>query len=141
MSSPPRFETYVEEGTIYVGSPDGPLPVGDLEKTLRLVGGPSWTISYSEAVLDRHPGLDTGDAGLTVDVVDTIHAMTHSRRFVETLAAQPTDPLGAAGSDSQELPPPTVGGSAERGDQAVEMSPRLGLFVGKLLETLESGLD
>lgn len=143
MTSPPRFETYVEEGTIYVGSPDGPLAVGSVTETLELVGGPSWTISYSEAVLDRHPGLDTGDAGLTVDVVDTIHAMTHSRRFVETLAAQPTDPLRdpTAESDGQELPATTVGGSPERGEQTVAVSPRLGLFAGKLLENLESGVD
>ncbi|ERH10387.1 MAG: hypothetical protein J07HX64_02160 [halophilic archaeon J07HX64] len=43
--------------------------------------------------------------------------MTHSERFVETLAAQPA--------------------TATEGD----ISPRLGLFVGKLLENLESGVS
>jgi hypothetical protein len=115
-----RYETFVEDGTIYVGTEGGPLEVGTLDAALAVVGGPSWTIRYSEEQKDRHPGLDTSDEGLTVDVVDMMQAMTHSQRFVETLAAQPLE----ATDDGEE-----------------EVSPRLGLFVGKLLENLESGLD
>jgi hypothetical protein len=111
-----RYETHVEGDTIYVGSPDGRLEVGDLETAIDVVGGPSWTISYSEELKQRHPEMDTSDEGLTVDVVDMIHAMTHSEQFVETLAAQP----------------------AESADD--DVSPRLGLFVGKLLENLDSGV-
>jgi hypothetical protein len=112
-----RYDTYVEDGTIYVGTDEDPLEVGDVQRAVRVVGGPSWTISYSDEAKQRHPGLDTSDEGLTVDVVDMINAMTHSERFVETLAAQPAEP--ASGDD---------------------ISPRLGLFVGKLLENLESGV-
>lgn len=113
-----RYETYVEDGSIYVGSGDGPLEVGDLDRALDAIGGPSWTITYSDELKERHPDVNTSDEGLTVDVVDMIHSMTHSERFVQTLAAQPTDP----GSDG-------------------DISPRLGLFVGKLLENLESGIS
>jgi hypothetical protein len=113
-----RYGTYVEDETIYVQTSDGPLAVGSVDHALEVVGGPSWTISYSREAKQRHPGLDTSDEGLTVDVVDIIHAMTHSERFVETLAAQPVDP-----TDDDEV------------------SPRLGLFVGKLLENLESGVS
>jgi len=113
-----RYETFVDDGTIYVGSADGPIEVGDVEDAIAVVGGPSWTISYSTEAKQRHPGLDTSDEGLTVDVVDIINAMTHSERFVRTLAAQPAD----AGSEE-------------------DISPRLGLFVGKLLENLESGVS
>ena len=113
-----RYGTYVENGTIYVGTSEGPLAVGDLDIALDVVGGPSWTITYSEVAKERHPGMDTSDEGLTVDVVDIIHAMTHSERFVETLAAQPAEPTTED-----------------------EVSPRLGLFVGKLLENLESGVS
>ena len=116
-----RYDTWVEEGTIYVGTADGPLAVGDLEEALDVVGGHSWTISYSSEATERHPHLDTSDEGLTVDVVDIIHAMTHSNRFVETLAAQPADPPEPRDAD--------------------DISPRLGLFVGKLLENLESGVS
>lgn len=112
-----RYETTVEDGTIYVGTADGPLEVGSVEDAVETVGGPSWTIVYSDEERDRHPDLDTSDEGLTVDVVDMLRAMTHSERFVETLAAQPADP----GED--------------------DISPRLGLLVGKLLENLESGLS
>jgi len=113
----PRYETYVEDGTIYIRTGDGPLRVGPVADAIDVVGGPAWTITYSPEVKQRHPDLDTADEGLTVDVVDIIHAMTHSERFVETLAAQPVDP----------------------GDD--DISPRLGLFAGKLLENLESGVS
>lgn len=113
----PRYETYVEDGTIYIRTGDDPLAVGPVDEAVEAVGGPAWTITYSLEVKRRHPDLDTADEGLTVDVVDIIHAMTHSERFVETLAAQPAD----SGED--------------------DISPRLGLFVGKLLENLESGVS
>lgn len=110
-----RYETHVEEETVYVGTPDGPLEVGAVGDVLDVVGGPAWRIEYSEAVRDL--GMDTSDEGLVVDVVDMMQAMTHSERFVETLSAQPVEP-----TDEDEI------------------SPRLGLFVGKLLENLESGV-
>jgi hypothetical protein len=113
-----RYDTHVEDGTVYVGTDEGRLTVGEVDTLLDVVGGPSWTISYSPEYTDRHPELDTSDEGLTVDVVDMMQAMTHSARFVETLAAQPAEPT--AGDD---------------------VSPRLGLFAGKLLENLESGVD
>lgn len=115
-----RYETFVEDDTIYVGSDDGPLEIGSLDAALSVVGGPSWTITYSEEEKARYPEMDTADEGLTVDVVDMMQAMTHSERFVQTLAAQPTEP------------PP---------DADEDISPRLGLFAGKLLENLESGVD
>ena len=111
-----RYDTFVEDGTIYVGTADGLLEVGAVEDAVETVGGPSWTIIYSDEQRERHPEIDTSDEGLTVDVVDMLRAMTHSERFVETLAAQP----------------------AESPDD--DISPRLGLLVGKLLENLESGL-
>jgi hypothetical protein len=113
-----RYATIVEDGTIYVGTDEGRLTVGEVEAALEVVGGPSWTIQYSEEYKQRHPKTATADEGLTVDVVDMMQAMTHSERFVETLAAQPAEPTD--------------------GD---DVSPRLGLFVGKLLENLESGVD
>jgi hypothetical protein len=111
-----RYETFIEDGTIYVGSPDGPIAVGELDTAIEVVGGPSWTITYSEELKERHPDLNTSDEGLTVDVTDMINGMTHSGQFVDTLAAQP----------------------AEASDD--DISPRLGLFVGKLLENLDSGV-
>jgi len=112
-----RYNTFIQEGTIYVGSSDGPIAVGDLEAAIEAVGGPSWTITYSDELKERHPEMDTSDEGLTVDVADMINAMTHSEQFVEAIQAQPVE-------------------TAAEGD----ISPRLGLFVGKLLENLDSGV-
>jgi hypothetical protein len=113
-----RYETVVEDGTVYVATAEDRLEVGDLETIVELVGGPAWTIEYTEREKQAHPELNTADEGLTVDVVDTINAMTFGEGFVETLAAQPATPV-----------------EAEDG-----VSPRLGLFVGRLLENLEYGL-
>lgn len=114
-----RYQTHVEDGTVYVGTDDGLLEIGSVDAVLDVVGGPSWTISYSEEERTRYPNMDTSDEGLTVDVVDMMQAMTHSQRFVETLAAHPAEPPG---------------------DHGEGVSPRLGLFAGKLLENLESGV-
>jgi len=113
-----RYETFVEDGVVYVGAPDGPLEVGALDVIVEAVGGPSWTIAYTAAEKERHPRMDTSDEGLTVDVVDMMHTMTFGERFVETMGAHPT-----------ETPP------------SGDLSPRMGLFVGKLLDNLEHGVD
>ena len=114
-----RYETIVEEGVVRVATGDGVIEVGDVEDIVDAVGGPAWTIRYTDAEKRRHPGMDTSDEGLTVDVVDVLHAMTHGEQFGETLRACPRDP-------------PAVDG---------ELSPRVGLFVGKLLENLENGIE
>lgn len=114
-----RFETLVEDGTVYVGGSDGRIEVGSVEAVLDLVGGPAWEIEYTERQKRRYPDLETADEGLIVDVVDVMQAMTHDRAFVETLAAQPTDPETATGG----------------------VSPRLGLFVGRLMSNLQYGID
>lgn len=114
----PRFETVVEDGTVYVGAPDGRVEVGSVDAVVDLVGGPAWEIEYTERQKRRYPGLDTADEGLIVDVVDVMQATTHDRAFVETLAAQPTAP-----------------------EARTEVSPRVGLFVGRLLSNLQYGID
>jgi hypothetical protein len=113
-----RYRTVVEDGTVYVER-EGRLAVGDRDAIVAAVGGPAWTITYDDWETDRYGDLDTSDEGLTVDVVDMMQAMTHSERFVETLRAHPLD--------------------TPEGDDA--LAPRTGLFVGKLLENLEHGVD
>ncbi|MFB6171732.1 MAG: hypothetical protein ABEJ23_04310 [Haloarculaceae archaeon] len=112
-----RYGTDVDGGRVYVQTPDGDLLVGRVGAVLALVGGPAWTIEYSEWHRSR-PDFDTDDEGVTVDVVDAIAALEFDRSFVEALAALPAEP---------------------RGDDAV--SPRLGLFVGRLMGSLQTGLE
>jgi len=115
-----QYETAIEDDTIYIETEEGKLEVGALGPIIGTVGGHAWTIEYSDWERDRYEDLDTSDEGLTVDVVDMMRAMTHGESFVETLRAHPAE---------------TPDGTDE------PLSPRLGLFVGKLLENLETGLD
>ena len=115
-----RYETIIEDGTVYVASDGDRLEIGSVDAVLELVGGPSWTIAYTPEEKERHPEMDTSDEGLTVDVVDMMAAMTHGEQFVRALATHPVD----APSDDPDA-----------------ISPRLGLFAGKLLENLDSGLE
>ncbi|MFB6189394.1 MAG: hypothetical protein ABEI57_05890 [Halapricum sp.] len=115
-----RYPTVVEDGTVYVGRDEDRLKIGPVEEIVDVVGGPAWTIRYTEAEKQRHPEMDTSDEGLTVDVVDMLQTMTHSERFVQTLSAHPAE---------------------VQTDDPDAIAPRMGLFVGKLLENLENGVD
>ncbi|MEF8863168.1 MAG: hypothetical protein V5A40_15670 [Haloarculaceae archaeon] len=112
-----RFATVVEENRVRVQTPDGLLSIADFDAVVEAVGGRAWTIEYSDWYRERYPDLDTSDEGLTVDVRDMVEAMEHDERFVTTLQAMPA-----------------TAGPGE------ELSPRAGLFVGKLLENLQSGV-
>lgn len=113
-----RYTTTVVDGTVFIDGEVERIEVGSLDTIIDVVGGPAWTIEYSDEDRRRYPNLDMSDEGLTIDVRDTIEAMTFDQRFVETLKAQPVD-------------------AAHPGD---ELSPRLGLFTGRLLENLEYGV-
>lgn len=112
-----RYETTIAENRVYVETATTIIEVGDIDTIIEVIGGPSWTISYSDHDKRAYPHIDTSDEGLTIDVVDAINAMTFDESFVETLAAQPTT-----------APSPEA------------ISPRLGLFIGRLLENLEYGI-
>ncbi len=103
---------------MYVGPPDRRVEVGDLDRVLDQVGGSAWRVEYPETQT-RRTDLDTSDEGLVVDVTDVVSAMTFDWSFVETLAAQPRQ---AHGSDDAP-------------------SPRLGMFVGRLMSDLRYGID
>ncbi len=117
-SQPGGYETVVEDGHVVVATADGDLHVGRVETVVGLLGGPAWTITYSEEQKRRYPDLDTDDEGLTVDVVDMINNMRLDRAFVESLRVLPDEPV-------EDRP----------------LSPREGLFVGRLLNELETGLS
>jgi hypothetical protein len=112
-----RYGTRIEGDQVYVQTEDGPLVVGSVATAIDAVGGPAWTIDYSDWERQRYPDLDTGDEGVVVDVRDMLAAMEHDVDFVESLRALPASPRD--------------------GD---DLSPRMGLFVGKLLENLQSGV-
>ncbi|QLD90543.1 hypothetical protein HWV07_16470 [Natronomonas salina] len=110
-------ETVVDDGEVYVRTAEGRLRVGALADVVALVGGPAWEVTYTDRQRRRHPDLDTSDEGLVVDVVDVVNAMVLEEGFVDALATLPADPVGEA-----------------------DVAPRTGLFVGRLLGYLETGL-
>tara|TARA_A100001037_G_scaffold287461_1_gene296951 strand:+ start:11121 stop:11471 length:351 start_codon:yes stop_codon:yes gene_type:complete len=113
-----RYQATVEGEMVYIEADLGRIKVGPLSTMLEIIGGPSWTIIYDD--IDRaRVDLDTSDEGLTIDVRDTIEAMTFGGKFLMTLKSQP------------EIVP---GGSNDT------VSPRLGLFMGRLIENLEYGV-
>lgn len=114
-----RYGPTVVDGVIVVETETETVEIGDLECVLAVLGGPAWTITYSEWEKHQNPAIDTSDEGITLDVTDVIHAMTFDESFVEALQALPAD-------------------SPSRSRDAV--SPRLGLFLGRLLENLAHGL-
>ena len=114
-----RYPLSVEDGTVYVQADVGTIEIGDVETILDIVGGAAWTIRYDDWEKRHYPGLDTSDEGLTVDVVDTIENMTLGEQFVRTLRSQPARVLT---------------------EQPDVVPPRLGLFVGRLVENLEYGI-
>ena len=114
-----RYPLSVEDGTVYVQADVGTIEIGEVDTIVEIVGGHSWTIQYDDWEKANLPGLDTSDEGLTVDVVDTIETMTLGEGFVRTLRSQPVHVLT---------------------EQPDVVSPRLGLFVGRLVENLEYGV-
>lgn len=114
-----RHPTRVDDGQVYVVTHRRRVEIGRLDDVVRLVGGPAYTITYSEEQKRRYPDLDTSDEGLTVDVVDVVNSMVLDDAFVSILQRLPPEPV----SDDDDV------------------SPRVGLFVGRLLSNLESGLD
>lgn len=113
-----RYRTRVEGGTVYVEADLGRIEIGEVADIVELVGGPAWEIRYDPETRSRSD-VDTSDEGMVIDVVDTIHAMSFGSKFVEALNAQP----GESPFDDPDA-----------------VSPRLGLFVGRLLENLEYGV-
>ena len=112
-----RYQTEIKDGIVIVYSDTDDLEIGEVDTILEIVGGPAWTIRYSDWEKQQYPDLDMSDEGLTIDIIDTIHAMTFDESFVDTLRAQP----GEAADPSA-------------------ISPRLGLFIGRLVENLTYGV-
>lgn len=81
-----RFETKVEEGTLYVEDSDGWLKIGRFEDIYDLIGGREYTLEYDQKAAQA-AWLDTDeDNTITFDVRDHLEEMTYTRDFVENIA-------------------------------------------------------
>lgn len=113
-----RHSIHLHDGSVFVGAASDSIWVGDIETILELVGGPAWTISYTTRQKQQYPDLDTADEGLTIDIVDFINGMSINETSREVLEKLPDEPCHES-----------------------DVPPRTGLFIGWLLEELETGLE
>lgn len=113
-----RHQIRLQDGGVYVGTGSDAIWVGDISEIRALLGGSAWTITYSDRQKARYPNLDTSDEGLTIDIVDFINGMEIKSSFRKILADLPVEKHHPDG-----------------------VPPRTGLFIGRLLEELETGLE
>ncbi|MFC6734099.1 MULTISPECIES: hypothetical protein [unclassified Haladaptatus] len=91
-----RYDTVLEDGTVYVERDDGKLRVGDLADIETLLGGETYAVTYDErANVASWLDLDE-DNTMRFDVAETLASMDYPGEFVEALAAKPmtTPPQG-----------------------------------------------
>lgn len=92
-----RYETRIDDGTLYVEVGDDDLEIGRLEDVYELVGGESYTIEYDEKA-QATSWIDTDDDGtFTFDVRETLADMDYNETIVEKLASKPVDATNADG--------------------------------------------
>lgn len=81
-----RFQTRIDDGTLYVEDGEGWIEVGAMDDIVDLIGGETYTLEYDERQR-AVSWLDTDDDGrLTFDVRETIDEISFDREFVTNLA-------------------------------------------------------
>ena len=81
-----RFESKIDDGTLYVESPDDWIEVGTVEDIVELVGGETYTIEYDDYA-QAVDWVDTDEEGrLSFDVVETIEEFSFQEEFIVQLA-------------------------------------------------------
>ena len=81
-----RFESKIEDGTLYVEGRDGWIEVGTVDNIVELVGGETYTIEYDDYA-QAVDWVDTDEEGrLTFDVVETVEGFSFQEDFVTQLA-------------------------------------------------------
>lgn len=114
-----RYQTIIEDGTIYVEVDVGRLEIGPLSDVLDHFGE-THTKEYSEFEKQRYGGeISFADEGMETDVRRTIENMTHSAAFVSLLQSRPLE-------------------ESEGGNTG--MTRRMLVFLGGLGENLDNGV-
>lgn len=81
-----RYATFVDDGSVYVETDDGPLEIGSVDAIRELVGGDSYDIVYEEEYARTVDWLDLDEQDtMTIDVMDTIADMDYPEPFVGKL--------------------------------------------------------
>jgi len=97
MSEHTRYDTRIDDGTLFVEHEDGWLEVGAMADVLELLGGETYTIEYTgrqaaAAWIDPDENNE-----ITVDLRERIAEMTFNEEFVGDIADAAPDEAGEAG--------------------------------------------
>lgn len=80
-----RFESKIDDGTLYVESPNGWIEVGAVDDIVDLVGGETYTIEYGDYA-QAVDWVDTDEEGrMSFDVVETIESFSFQEDFIAQL--------------------------------------------------------
>ena len=89
-----RYETKIDEGVVYVETPSDWLAIGSLADIYELAGGETYAISYDDEQIAFAEWLETDEEGtMTIDIRETIDAMTYPEPFVTKLADRSEMPV------------------------------------------------
>jgi len=111
-----RYETHIEDGTVYVDADVGRVEVGPYQDLINRFGE-EYEIEYDDWEKERYD-VSFADEGMTIQLRETVEAMTHSEDTVQWLRAK-----------SMEAKP---NGSFDGG-------LRMALFAGLVSEALDNG--
>ena len=84
-----RYETHVEDGTVYVDADIGRVEVGPYQDLIKRFGE-EYEIEYSDWEKERYD-VSFADEGMTINLRETVEALTHSEGTVEWLREKPTE--------------------------------------------------
>ena len=116
-----RYETFIEDGTVYVEADVGNVEVGPVSDIIKKFGE-EYEIEYDEWEKQRYD-VSFADEGLRMDVKDTLESMTHDKRAVEWLAEKPLD----------------LEEAYDNAEDSFFSTGRMALFCGFLAEALHNG--
>ena len=85
-----RYETHIEDGTVYVEADIGRVKVGPYRDLINRFDE-EYGIEYSDSEKERY-NVSCADEGIMVNLRETVEAMTHSERTVEWMQEKPTEP-------------------------------------------------
>jgi hypothetical protein len=111
-----RYETHIEDGTVYVDADIGRVEVGPYQDLINRFGE-EYEIEYSDWEKERY-NVSFADEGMTIQLRETVEALTHSEDVVEWLREKPTEP---------------------KPDGFFDGGLRMALFAGFVSEALDNG--
>jgi hypothetical protein len=83
------YETHIEDGTVYVDADVGQVEVGPYQDLINRFGE-EYEIEYSDWEKKRYD-ISFADEGMTINLRETVEAMTHSEAAVQWLREKSTE--------------------------------------------------